>query len=151
MEKVKFGLPDMWGYLKYVGIQWYSPREPHALAWGPSNSHTKIFRVERARLKTMGKSPIPYKFCTYRFIKCPSTCQIKFRIDPLRADLRNPDCFASPVVNAAWFVLVRPYYMKWTEMKLARLFWSIMCFFLEIGLFRLTRIELYIYKWLSYA
>ena len=30
----------------------YSPREPHALAWGPSSSHTKIFRVERMRLKT---------------------------------------------------------------------------------------------------
>ena len=29
-----------------------SPREPHALAWGPSSSHTKIFRIERTRLKT---------------------------------------------------------------------------------------------------
>ena len=31
---------------------WCSPREPHALAWGPSSSHTKMFRVERTRLKT---------------------------------------------------------------------------------------------------
>ena len=30
-----------------------SPREPHALAWGPSSFHTKTFRVERTRLKTM--------------------------------------------------------------------------------------------------
>ena len=30
-----------------------SPREPHALAWGPSSFHTKIFRVERTRLKTV--------------------------------------------------------------------------------------------------
>ena len=40
--------------------QWYysqniSPREPHALAWGPSSFHTKIFRVERTRLKTVEK------------------------------------------------------------------------------------------------
>ena len=32
-----------------------SPREPHALAWGPSSFHTKIFRVERTRLKTVEK------------------------------------------------------------------------------------------------
>ena len=32
-----------------------SPREPHALAWGPSSFHTKIFRVERTRLKTIEK------------------------------------------------------------------------------------------------
>ena len=32
-----------------------SPREPHALAWGPSSFHTKIFRVEWTRLKTVEK------------------------------------------------------------------------------------------------
>ena len=32
-----------------------SPREPHTLAWGSSSSHTKIFRVEPARLKTREK------------------------------------------------------------------------------------------------
>ena len=31
-----------------------SPREPYTLVWGPSSSHTKIFRVQRARLKTGG-------------------------------------------------------------------------------------------------
>ena len=33
-----------------------SPREPHALAWGPSSFHIKIFRVERTRLKTVEKT-----------------------------------------------------------------------------------------------
>ena len=172
-----------------------SPREPHALAWGLSSSHTKIFRVERARLKTgetrncsklrkihsgqgpisltinpsefkffgqfallwfkfswcqlmslqflhmtsmtlapgnptlwrgvpvtpiqkyLGSSerdwkpgkklPIPCKFCTYRFIRYSSTCYGKVRMDPLMTNIRNPYFFASLVVNAARFVVVR--------------------------------------------
>ena len=35
------------------GCQAISPRERQALAWGPSSFHTKIFRVERTRLKTI--------------------------------------------------------------------------------------------------
>ena len=83
-----------------------SPREPHALAWGPSSFHTKIFRVERTRLKTVEKLPIPCKFCTYRFITYSSTCYGKVRINLLMANIRNPDFTASPVANAAgllWF------------------------------------------------
>ena len=40
---------------KYRDFSWWSatsPREPHSLEWGPSSFHTKIFRVERTRLKT---------------------------------------------------------------------------------------------------
>ena len=40
-----------WTHRTYQG----SPRESHALAWGPSRFHTKIFRVERTRLKNRGK------------------------------------------------------------------------------------------------
>ena len=90
-----------------------SPREPHALAWGPSSSHTKIFRIERTKLKTGEKLPIPCKFCTQRFIRYSSTCYGKVRIDPLMANIRNPDFFASPVVNAAWLVVVPPCYLNW--------------------------------------
>ena len=89
-----------------------SPKEPHALAWGPSSSHTEILRVERARLKIGEKLPTAYKFCTYWFIRYSSTCYLKVRIDPLMANIRNPDCFASPVVNASWSVVVRPCYLN---------------------------------------
>ena len=89
-----------------------SPREPHALAWGPSSSHTKIFRIERTSLKTGEKLPIPCKFCTHRFIRYSSTCYGKVRIDPLMANIRNPDFFASPVANAAWLVVVLPCYLN---------------------------------------
>ena len=94
--------------------RWFesSPREPHALACGPSSSHTKIFRVERARLKTAEKIPILCKCCTYRFIRYYSTCYVKIRIDSPMANIRNPDFFASLVVNAAWFVVVRPCYLN---------------------------------------
>ena len=37
------------------GYGYDSPREPHALARGPSGYHTNIFRIERARLKTEKK------------------------------------------------------------------------------------------------
>ena len=84
---------------------WASTREP-------SSFHTKIFRVERTRLKTLEKLPIPCKFCTYRFIRYSSTCYGKVRINPLMANTRNPGFFASPVANAAWFVVVRPCYLN---------------------------------------
>ena len=42
-------------WLVLMSILACSPREPHALAWGPSSSHTKIFRVQRTRLKTGDK------------------------------------------------------------------------------------------------
>ena len=80
------GVSDNWLWMSLC-----SPREPRAMAWGPSSSHTKIFRVERARLKTGDKLPIPCKFCTYRFLRYSSTCYSKIRIDPLMANIRNPD------------------------------------------------------------
>ena len=61
--------------------------------WRPGSSHTKIFRVEQARLKTGEKLPIPCKFCTNRFIGYSSNCYGKVRIDPLMANIRNPDFF----------------------------------------------------------
>ena len=42
------------------------------------------------------KLPIPCKFCTYRLIRYSSTCYGKVRIDPLMANIRNTDYFASP-------------------------------------------------------
>ena len=62
--------------------------------------------------KPWKKSPIPCKFCTYRFIRYPSTCCGKVRINPLMANTRNPDFFASPVANAARFVVFRPCYLN---------------------------------------
>ena len=58
------------------------------------------------------KLPIPCKFCTYRLIRYSSTCYGKVRIDPLMANIRNTDYFASPVVNAAWLVVVLPCYLN---------------------------------------
>ena len=55
---------------------------------------------------------IPCKFCTYRFIRYSPTCYSKVRIDPLMANIRNPDFFASPVVNATWLVVVLPCYLN---------------------------------------
>ena len=60
----------------------------------------------------MEKLPIPCKFCTYRFIRYSFTCYGKVRINPLMANIRNPDFFASPVANAVWFVVVRPCYLN---------------------------------------
>ena len=79
-----------------INMYFLSPREPHALVWGPSCSHTKIFRIERTRLKTGEKLPTPCKFCTHRFIRYSSTCYGKVRIDPLMANIRNPDFFCLP-------------------------------------------------------
>ena len=75
---------------------------------GSSSSHTKIFRIERARLKTEEKMPISGILCTYRFVRYSSICYSKVRIDPLMSNMQNPDFFfAFPVVNAAWSVVVR--------------------------------------------
>ena len=99
------------GFMSHRTLQ-LSPREHHALAWGPSSFHTKIFRVERTRLKTVEKLPIPCKFCTYQFIRYSSTCYGKVRTNPLMANIKNPDFSAFPVANAAWFVVVRPCYLN---------------------------------------
>ena len=57
--------------------------------------------------------PIPCKFFTYRFFRCSSTCYGMVRIDPLMANIRNPDFFASlGVVNTAWFDVVLPCYLN---------------------------------------
>ena len=56
----------------------HRPTEPHALAWGPTNIHTKIFQLERHRLKIDEKAFIPYQICTYRISAYSPTCCINF-------------------------------------------------------------------------
>ena len=58
------------------------------------------------------KLQIPCEFCTYRFIRYSSTWYGKLHIDPLMANIRNPDFFTSPVVNATWFVVVLTCYLN---------------------------------------
>ena len=85
-----------------------SPREPRAQAWVPEAPVQKAFGWSGRDWKSMKKLPIPSKFCTYRFISYRPIRYRKVRIDSLMVNMRNPDVFASPVVNAAWFVVVRP-------------------------------------------
>ena len=110
-----------------------SPREPQALAsiqkyFGSSGrdwkswkklaipcklaSIQKSFGSSGRDWKSWKKLPIPCKFRTHRFIRYSSTCYGKVHINPLMANIRNPDFFASLVVNAAWFVVVRPCYLN---------------------------------------
>ena len=89
-----------------------SPREPRALAWAPVASIQKTFGSSGRDWKPWKKLPIPCKFCTYRFIRYSSTCYGKVRINPLMANTRNLDFFASPVANAALFVVVQPCYVN---------------------------------------
>ena len=46
------------------------------------------------------------------FIRYPSTYYGKVSINPLMANIRNPDFSASPLASAAWFVVVRPCYLN---------------------------------------
>ena len=118
----------------------YSPREPYALAWGPSSSHTKAFGSSGRDWKPGKKLPIPCKFFTYRFIRYSSTCYGKVRIDPLVANIRNPDFFASPVVNAAWFVVVLPCYLNMDRKEISKIVFRPN--FFEIGLFGLHHLTI---------
>ena len=85
-----------------------APGNPTLWHGVPVTSIQKYFGSSGRDLKSMKKSPIPWKFCTYRLITYPSTRCDKVRIDPLMATIRNPYFFFFPVANAAWFVVVRP-------------------------------------------
>ena len=61
----------------FAGNVWISPREPHPLAWGPSNSHAKIFRVERARLKT-GVKIVGVNFAPTDSLYIPLLATVRF-------------------------------------------------------------------------
>ena len=78
----------------------------------PVASIQKYFGSSGRDWKPWKKLPIPCKFCTYRFSRYSSTCYGKVRINPLMANTRNPDFFACPVANAAWFVVARPWYLN---------------------------------------
>ena len=87
-----------------------APGNPTLWRGVPVASIQKSFGSSGRDWKQWKKLPIPCKCCTYRFIRYSSTCYGKVRINPLMANIRNPDLFASPVANAAWFVVVRPCY-----------------------------------------
>ena len=67
---------------------------------------------DRRSWKFIKKLSISCESCTYRFIRYPLTRYRKVRIDPLIANMRNPNFFGSPAVNAAWFVVVRPWLLN---------------------------------------
>ena len=89
-----------------------APGNPTLWRGVPIASIQKYFGSSGRDWKPWKKLPIPCKFCTYPFIRYSSTCYGKVRINPLMANIRNPDFFASPVANAAWFVVVRPCYLN---------------------------------------
>ena len=91
---------------------WIAPGNPTLWRGVPVASIQKSFGSSGRDWKPWKKIPIPCKFCTYRFIRYPSTCYGKVRINPLMANIRNPDFFASPVANATWFVVVWPCYLN---------------------------------------
>ena len=69
------------------------PTEPHALAWGPTNFHTKIFQLERHRLKidekiidSFSNVHLPIQW-TFPYLLC------KFHIVPPKVHMGNPDLF----------------------------------------------------------
>ena len=89
-----------------------APGNPTLWRGVPVTSIQNSFGSNGRDWKPWKKLPIPCKFCTYQFIKYSSTCYGKVRINPLMANIRNPDFFASPVATAAWFVVVRPCYLN---------------------------------------
>ena len=98
-------VPHMWQLFVVQSDICLAPGNPVA-------SIQKSFGSSGRDWKPWKELPIPCKFCTYRFIRYSSTCYGKVRINPLMANTRNPDFFASPVANAAWFVVVRPCYLN---------------------------------------
>ena len=93
----------------------FSPLAPgNRTLWSgvPVASIQKSFGSSGRDWKPGKKLPIHCNFFTCRFIRYSSTCYGKVRIDPLMVNIRNPDCFASPVVNAARFVVVLPCYLN---------------------------------------
>ena len=89
-----------------------APENPTLWRGVPVASLQKYFGSSGRDWKPWKKLPIPCKFHTYRFIRYSSTCYGKVRINPIMANIRNHDFFASPVANAAWFVVVRPCYLN---------------------------------------
>ena len=106
-------LPGYWNGSTVVPA-WRAVAPGNPMLWRgvPGASIQKSFGSSGRDWKPWKKIPIPCKFCTYRFIRYSSTCYGKVRINPLMANTRNPDFFASPVANAAWFVVVRPCYLN---------------------------------------
>ena len=89
-----------------------APGNPTLWSGVPVASIQKSFGSSGRDWKPGKKLPIPCKFFTCRFIRYSSTCYGMVRIDPLMANIRNPYFFASPVVNAARFVVVLPCYLN---------------------------------------
>ena len=89
-----------------------APGNPTLWSGVPVASIQKSFGSSGRDWKPGKKLPIPCKFFTCRFIRYSSTCYGMVRIDPLMANITNPDFFASPVVNAARFVVVLPCYLN---------------------------------------
>ena len=85
-----------------------APGNPTLWRGVPVTSIQKSFGSSGRDWKSMKKSPIPCKFCTYWLITYPSTRCDKVRIDPLMVNIRNPDFSFFPVANVAWFVVARP-------------------------------------------
>ena len=97
---------------KLASYESVAPGNPTLWRGVPIASIQKSFGSSGRDWKPWKKLPIPCKFCTYRFIRYSSTCYGKVRINPLMANVRNPDFSASPVTNVAWFVVVRPCYLN---------------------------------------
>ena len=95
-----------------ITTRWIAPGNPTLWRGVPVVSIQKSFGLSGRDWKPWKKLPIPCKFCTCRFIRYSSTCYGKIRINPLMANIRNPDFFASPGANAAWFVVVQPCYLN---------------------------------------
>ena len=73
-----------------VGVE-LAPGNPTLWRGVPVASIQKSFRSSGQDWKPWKKWPIPCKFCTYRFIRYSSTCYGKVLINPLMANIRNPD------------------------------------------------------------
>ena len=115
-----------------------APGNPRLWRGVPVAPIQKSFGSSGRDWKPGKKLLIPCEFCTHRFIRYSSTCYGKVRIDPLMANIRNPDFFASPVVNAAWLVVVLPCYLNRDLLSGPKGKIVSRPNFFEIGLFGLT-------------
>ena len=88
------------------------PMEPRALAWDPTNFHTKSFQLERHRLK-IDEKIINSLSNLYLPIQCIFPYLLyKFHIVALEVHMRNPDFFCHLVATAARFVVLRPCWLN---------------------------------------
>ena len=92
-------------------LRWHCirPTEPHALAWGLTNFHTKIFQLERHRLKISEKIIDSLSNFTRRFNAHSPTCCVNFTD---KIHMVNPELFRPPLANAAGFVVLRPCWLN---------------------------------------